>query len=534
MTLAETLERALGAWGQRAFLVHGTTETSYEQFGAGVRSLAASLANLGVRHGDGVLTVLPSGPEMLYCWFALARLGAVMLPVNPALVPSEVEPLLHRFGPRALIGEPAILDRYTGRLRPVLRVAVGDGAAPGALAFSELVASGGEPPPDRTKPWDPCMVLQTSGTTDRPKGAVLSHLSYVWPASEFGRWMEVVPEDRFFGCLPLFHLAGQAFAVSALTSGASLVLVDRFRAQVFWDQVRRARATLVRHLGEMLAVLCARPARPDDREHGLRAIYGGGARQAVAEEFESRFGVPVVEGYGLSETNTVLRNTLDGRRHGSLGQPLPYSRVRVADERGVELPPHVTGEIQVERNPVMMLGYLGDSEQTDASFVQQWFRTGDLGYRNEDGWFFFVGRSNNVIRRRGENIHPAHIERILDQHPAIVESAVVGVADRFGGEEIKAYVVLRRGARLPPQALVEWCRTRLAEFEIPRFWTLCRELPRTPTYKIRRRGLAEVDPTGVAFDCHTAGGLLGPAAEVDGLASGAGGRQELWSIERGS
>ncbi|HVR08970.1 MAG TPA: AMP-binding protein [Thermoanaerobaculia bacterium] len=488
-TLTALLESTVSRWGDCPFLVGERGMVRYGAFQQGVHGLASTLAERGVAAGDRVVVVMPSCPEILYLWFALARLGAIMVPVNPALADVEIAPVLRHVAARALIGDTCRLAAYAGHLAPDLRIAATQGSDLAPLLLPRPAGSAA-----RVSAADPVSLLLTSGTTDLPKVAALSHASFVIPAREFGRWMKVGPADRFFACLPLFHMAGQAFAASAVAAGASLLVVPRFSARSFWDLVRRHRVTLVRHLGEMLVVLCRQPATAGDRDHTLRAVYGGGARPEIADEFERRFGVAVVEGYGLTETNTVLRNELRRGRRGSIGRPLPYCEVRIAGRDGDPLPASaaaapVVGEIQVRRNPVMMSGYVGAPELTAAVFAGNWFHTGDLGWRDADDWFYFVGRSKDLIRRRGEHLVPSRIEGVLERHPAVALSAVIGVADEVGGEEAKAFVVLKPGCRSSPQDLVAWCRTSLAEFEVPRFFEMCSDLPRTDTHKINKAKL---------------------------------------------
>lgn len=488
MRLDELLDESATLQADNPFLIHGDEVVTYGETQARSNGLCWLFSDLGLRQGSRVAVILPNVPETLYTWFALARLGAVMVPLNPALVPAEIEPLLRSLEVEGIIGDAACVAGYGERLGLPVRVVVGDGEVEGAARFAA--------PPQPSAPAsragstaDVLTILQSSGTTGRTKSAALTHASYVLPAREFTRWMEVVPSDRFLGCLPLFHMAGQAFAASAMAAGASLALVSRFSAQHFWPQVRAHGITLVRHLGEMLALLCRRPEHPEDRQHTLRAVYGGGARVDVAEEFERRFGVPVVEGYGLTETNTVLRNELRQRRRGSIGRPLPCFEVRIGGANGEALPPMEVGEIQVRRNGVMTPGYVGPAELTAASSLGDWFRTGDLGYRDEHGYYYFVGRQKDLIRRRGENINPGSIEEVLERHPEVAATAVVGVPDEVGGEEVKVYLVCRPGARVEPEELVAWCRPWLAEFEIPRYFEICAELPRTATDKINKSEL---------------------------------------------
>jgi crotonobetaine/carnitine-CoA ligase len=496
LILCELLEQAASRFGSRPFLLTSVGEVSYLEGLARVSGAARLLADCGIRRGDRVAVVLPSSPEMAYAWFALGHLGAVLVPLNTALLPAETEPLLRAADARALIADAEHLPTYRSLLPWSVVLGVGDiGTAPGVLPFTAPPEANA--PPCAARPDDLLAILQTSGTTSRAKGVCLSHRGYTWPAREFVSWMRVVPEDRFLSCLPLFHMAGQAFLASAVAGGAAVAFAPRFSAHHFWEQVREHRITLTRHLGEMLAVLCRLPESPEDRRHTLRAVYGGGARADVAAEFERRFGALVVEGYGLSETNTVLRNEIWDRRPGSIGRPLPHCEVRIADPLGHPLPATVAGgepqvgEIQVRRNPVMMTGYIGGSGED--CFVDGWLRTGDLGYHDPRGDFYFVGRSKDTIRRRGENIHPAAIESVLDRHEALAASAVVGVPDELGGEEVKAFVVAKPGRSIDLAELGEWCRGFLAEFEIPRYFELCSALPRTETNKVnkgelRRRG----------------------------------------------
>jgi len=493
-TLIDLLESAALRWPDRPLLLGEPETVSYRDFLARVNGLAGLLADHGARHGDRIAAVLPNGPDLLALWLSLARLGAVLVPLNPALRFPEVESLLRDAGVSGLVSDARTLELYAAHLDLRLKMTVGaekpEETLPGAVAFAA--------PPLPESPFragagsDLSTILHTSGTTNRAKGAALTQTSYVWPAREFVRWMEIVPEDRFLVCLPLFHMAGQAFAIAAIAGGASLALVRKFSGHEFWPQVRRHGITVVRHLGEMLAVLLHQPESEDDRRHTLRAAYGGGARAELVEKFEARFGTTVVEGYGLTETNTVLRNEIGARRRGSIGRPPPYCEVRIAasKDQGV-------GEIQIRRNPVMMTGYVGgEPGLAQSCFEDGWFRTGDLGYRDADGYFYFVGREKDIIRRRGENIAPVHVEETLNRFPAVAHSAVVGVPDEVGGEEVKAFLVCRPGRTIDLAELIDWCHEQLAEFEIPRYFEICAELPGTSTHKINKGELRKAGTAG--------------------------------------
>lgn len=483
-SLTDLLADTVSRHADRPFLIRdGAAAVPYGEFFERVEIMASSLAALGVAPGDRVAVILPNGEESLHLWFALARLGAVMVPLNPALVPAEIVPLLAATKSRTLVSDAERLNRIAAAVELPVKIVVGGVGGRGRVAYFDLFRSSVTKLP-KAAPLDPLSILYTSGTTGKPKGALLTHSSYVLPAREFRQWMEATPEDRFLGCLPLFHMAGQAFAASAVAAGAALALVDRFRGSRFWSEVRSHRITVVRYLGQMLAVLLNRPPVPEEKRHGLRAIYGGGAEPRVAEAFERRFGVPVVEGYGLTETNTVLRNEIGRRRRGSIGRALPFYDVKIVDDSGDEVPDGSEGEILIRQTQVMMRCYFSDPALTASALTDGWLHTGDLGRRDEDGFFYFAGRSKNLIRRRGEMISPKAVEEVLERHPLIEVAAVVGVPDALGGEEVKAFLLCRGGDSISCRELVGWCRESLADFEIPRYFEFCDDLPRTATHKI--------------------------------------------------
>jgi acyl-CoA synthetase (AMP-forming)/AMP-acid ligase II len=415
-----------------------------------------------------VAAVLPHGADLLVLWLATARVGGVFVPVNPALTAPERATIVHHVQPRLIVADA---DPDAARW---------DGGHPRIeRGWLTAVEPADEAPPSTVDPGDPVTVLYTSGTTGLPKGCLLSHRTYTAPAPGFVDRIGLCAEDRLLACLPLFHMAGQSFAVSGIAAGAHIAIVRRFSASRFWQQAVDTGATVFRYLGEMLPLLLRQQSGPAPAGHRLRLGYGGGARPAVRAAFERRFGIAIVEGYGLSETNTVLCGP---GGQGSLGMPLPPAEVRV------DAPPGEIGELQV-RGPALMLGYHRDPERTAATRTGEWQRTGDLGRAHPDGSFSFVARRSDLIRRRGEHVDPAEVEEALTAYQGVAAAAVIAAAGTYSDDRIEAFVVPARGHELHPAELRAWCAARLAAFKRPDVVTVIDRMPMTATTKIDKPAL---------------------------------------------
>lgn len=463
--LATTARRHPG----RVAITDGPVGLTYQQLDRTVNGLAAVLRERGISRGEPVAAVLPHGTDLLTLWLATARIGGVFVPVNGALTGPERATIIRHVQPKLIIAE-AVRDTAAwdgGRTR----------VEPGWLNADAEPTD--EPPPSDVAPDDPVTVLYTSGTTGLPKGCLLSHRTYTAPASSFVDRIGLHSEDRLLACLPLFHMAGQSFAVSGMVAGAQLAIVRRFSATQFWQQAVDTGATVFRHLGEMLSLLLRQPPSPASTRHRLRLGYGGGARPAVRAAFERRFGIAIVEGYGLSETNTVLCGP---HGQGTLGMPLPPAEVRV------DAPLGEVGELQV-RGPALMLGYHRDPERTAATRTGDWRRTGDLGRAHPDGSFSFVARRSDVIRRRGEHVDPAEVEEALAAHRSVAAAVVVAATGAHSDDRIEAFVVPAHGNELRVAELRKWCAARLAAFKRPDVFTVIDRIPMTATTKIDKSAL---------------------------------------------
>jgi acyl-CoA synthetase (AMP-forming)/AMP-acid ligase II len=283
-------------------------------------------------------------------------------------------------------------------------------------------------------------------------------------------------------------MAGLSLLASAVSCGGHVILRPRFSGSRFWRDVERYGITVFRHLGEMLAVACVQPAASPQRGRSLRVVYGGGASAPLAVEFSRRFGVAVVEGYGLSETNTVLCNRLGEQVPGTLGTPLPHVEVRLAGTVGETVIGAGVGELWIRRNAAMMIEYFR-APAANERIAGGWFRTGDLVRRNACGRLTFVGRKDEMLRRRGENIDPAEIEEVLRSCRDVRRAAAIGVRDEFGGTELAAFLEPVDGATLEERDVLDVCAKRLAAFKHPRSIHILERLPRTATEKINRAEL---------------------------------------------
>jgi crotonobetaine/carnitine-CoA ligase len=364
----------------------------------------------------------------------------------------------------------------------------------------------------QVKPEDVSMLVYTSGTTGNPKGVMITHQMYAAAGQGFAAWTGSTSEDRFFTCLPYYHANSQYYStMGSLAAGASLVLVDRFSATRFWDQVRDSRATVVNFIGMMMPVLLKQPPTARDRENSVRLFYGSPAlAPELLSEFEGRFGARVLIGFGLTETcYGTIERLGEVHRAGSSGKvrwhpdPRFLNQLRIVDG-GKEVPAGTVGEITLS-NPAVMPGYWRDPARTEEALRDGWLYTGDLGRLDEEGHLYFVDRKKDVVRRRGENISSQEVEDVIKRHPRVLDCAVIAVPSELGEDEVKAYVVPR--SSLTPEEVVYWCAERLAYFKVPRYVELRQDFPRTPTLRVRKDLLRQEreDLTSGCFDRDQAG-----------------------------
>ncbi|HEX9032197.1 MAG TPA: long-chain fatty acid--CoA ligase [Streptosporangiaceae bacterium] len=485
------------------------TLTNAELFGR-VNALAAGLTDRGVRTGDIVAMVLHNCPEFLELIYAVNRIGAAFLPLNTRLAPAEWEYILGNSDATVLVSDaefaPGLDAVMSGLPRLTTRVVVGDAAAEGWLGYEDLVGSGAgaRVPVADVAGGALQRLMYTSGTTSRPKGVCISHANLIW--KNLGLMVQFGLTDRDVTAVggPLYHVGALDMGgLATLHAGGSLVLQRRFDAPELIGLIARHRATTVWLAPAMVnAVLRADEAHQADLG-SLRVIMSGGEKMPEArlkQILDLLPGVWFADAYGLTETvssDTFMPFESMHAKLGSVGKPLPHNRVRVADDQGVSVPPGAIGEVLV-RGPKVFSGYWRDAEATQRAFTDGWFRTGDMGFADEDGFLYIADRKKDMIVSGGENIATPEVERALYEHPDIVEAAVVGHPDERWGEVPHAFVVVRAGAALTAAEVAEFCGSRIAKFKVPKYVTFVRELPRTASGKVIKRELRGMPETGRA------------------------------------
>ena len=508
-TVLAVLDHAASRDGDRAAIRCGGSDVAVAGLRDDSLSLAGALAAHGIEPGDRVALMMGNVPEFLVAWFGILRAGAIEVPVHSAYRGLLLEHILRESGARVLVCDAGLADRLQGLVVPELRHVIVRGAEPDAVAgigasgFGAALAS---PPLTHGPPVTPddvACILYTSGTTGPSKGAVLTHRANLQLARANVELMEYTAADVLYTAFPLFHVNAKfTSVVSSMLAGARLVLDDRLSASRFWETMRDHGVTSFNYMGTMLSMLAKQPARADDRDHPVQRAYGGGCGGALWLEFEERFGVRLHEHYGMTEIGIATWNTRTVRRPGSCGRAAPYFEVRVADAGDVEVPVGEIGEIQIRsRHPGTILReYWARPEETISATRNLWFHTGDRAWCDEDGFFHYVDRLKDSIRRRGENVSSWEIESVLDVFPGVRESAAYGVPSDLGEDDVMVALVLEPGTELDVEALVAHCSARLAYFAVPRYLRVCDELPKTPSQRVQKFRLREDGVTPDAID----------------------------------
>lgn len=469
-TIPQFLRQKIAESPEKVFLFYQNQKITYRKFLENVERASAVLKARGIKRGDKVAILLPNHPFYLYIFLGLCELGAIGVHLNTKLTPREVREYRKRSDAKLLIDQ-----RSLRKLRKVFAQ---------AKPFQSKI---------RIKPSDVCSLIFTSGTTGPPKIVMQTHQTYTLTGESFGSWVGMGQEDRLLTFLPLSHINAQAYSFfGALGAGAQLVLLDDFSASRFWETASQYKATEFNTVGPILSYLEKTPPNPREKKHKVRIIYHGGPlSEEKRRTLQKRWGVKIIKGYGLSESTFGL---IEGRPRQHPQDP-KINRMKLAQNGPAPRSPAEPrrsggggGEILL-KNPAVMKGYYKDPQATSEALRGGWLHTGDIGRMDKEGRIAIIGRIKDMARLKGENVSLAEVEGVLNDHPAVLESAAI--AKKVGADEaIRAYVVFKGKKRTSQEELLRWCQKRLAEFKIPGEFISVPNLPKTPTGRIAKPKLA--------------------------------------------
>jgi crotonobetaine/carnitine-CoA ligase len=495
--LVTALQRAAARWPNRAAWTFPLGERlTFGEVADQSTALAAGLAARGVEAGDRIGVMLSNTAAFPLVWFALARLGAAMVPLNPRYRSADLDHLLRTARCRAVVSRPQDWESLGA-------LTAESADSPPVWDVTALAAGAPSSEPLRDINPDDCLNIQfTSGTTGRPKGCILTHHYWITLGrsliTEFPRLGE---EDVMLTAQPFYYVDPQWNVVAALLAGAHLIVLDGFHPSTFWDEVRAHHVTYFYCLAAMPTLLLTTPVADSDTDHQVRVIQCSAIPPARHRELERRWGVPWFEAFGMTETGADLR--VDETDHdllvgsGCVGAPASHRQVRIVGADGHPTTPGSSGELQL-RGPGMMSGYFDDPRATAAAFDGEWFRTGDLAHLDDAGRVYLDGRIKDMIRRSGENIAAREVEDVLMTHPDVQLAAVLAVPDDVRGEEVKAVIVATPGHEPAAASLAAYAGERLAAFKVPRFWEFRTSLPLTASHRVAKASLGA--PVGPVHD----------------------------------
>ena len=530
-TLRDLWQSVVERKGRRHFLtfqnrVGDVFEYTYAAFDEDVNRIANVFLDLGIEKGDHVALHLHSSPEFLMCLFGLAKIGAVAVPINEQYLADEAEYILENSDAICVVVEPLFYETYQELLarghyfpKGVVVARAGTESPRSNIDFSSIYTPLGTVEEGQQGIYDfwmmrceqsailrdscelasddPVQIIYTSGTTSRPKGVVLTHANMVF-SGLYGDWeVSLRGSDRVLTSMPACHSNFQLAALMpVITAGASLIIIEKYSATRFMKQIRHYKATVIQCVAMMLRTLLLQPVDPEEKNHCVREVlYFIPITDAEKEEFEQRFNMRIMNTYGSTESIgwAITDPPVGARNWPSVGRAGLGYKARICDMNDNELPPGEVGEIQIkgERGRSVMLEYYNNPEATENTFsVDGWLKTGDQGYQDDNGWFYFVDRKVNMVKRSGENISTTELEEILEQHPAIAEAAVIGVPDPIRDQAIKAFVRFAPGESMTLAEVEQYCKDHMASFKVPNFYEVVEDFQRTCSMKIEKKLLS--------------------------------------------
>jgi crotonobetaine/carnitine-CoA ligase len=512
-TVPEMLHRQAERYGERPVITIGGVTFSHVGLRDAAAGRAAALAAAGIAAGDRVAIMCGNRAELLLTIFGSAWLGAIAVPINTASRGAQLEHILANCGARLLVVEreltPVLTSLDPERIALATLWLVGEGSAADLPRFVSVPFPDPLEPiaPHESDPGDTFAILYTSGTTGLSKGVCCPHAQYFWWAVYTGGLLDLREADVLVTTLPIFHTNALNACFQALLHGAQLVVEPRFSASNFMPSLARHKATVTYVLGAMVPMLLAQEKSPADLAHRVRIALAPAVPAHFHQAFTERFGFGLLDGYGSTETNCIMGASLAEQRPGCMGRLLPRFSARVVDDQDNALADGEAGELVLRADEpfAFAAGYFGMADKTVEAWRNLWFHTGDRVIRDPDGFYRFVDRMKDAIRRRGENISSYEVEQVLVSHPAIENAAVFPVRSELAEDEVMATIMLRAGAQIAPTALLDYCQPRMPYFAVPRYLEFVDKLPTTASGKVTKYQLRERGITAATWDREKAG-----------------------------
>lgn len=516
-TIGDLVVKKAAKNGDKPAIMFEDKSVSYRDLKINANRIAEHLTQIGIRKGDKVAVMMLNGPEIIYTWFATALIGAIFVPLNTALKGEILRYQIDDSDSKIIFLDSHLLQFFNPireYLKKIIYVVVFDKSRKYEVngtftSFEEVTKNGELRDSVEVLPEDIASILYTSGTTGPPKGVVLAHRAYVESALRVSRSAHLRETDIFYNTLPLFHTSGQTVStLPTLFNDLKIIHEEWFHASVFWQNIKRCEATITFLLSSMITILLKRDVVPEGKTHKLRVAFTGGMPKNQMKEFENRFNLKTLECYAMTETcgGVVLSNPIGAVKIGSIGIPVEGFEAKVVNEYDQDLQSNKIGELLIRPTKPfsMLLEYYKKYDKTVESFRNFWFHTGDYVYQDDEGYFYFVERKKDIIRRRGENIAPFSIEMVVNTHPKVRESVAVGVPSEMGEEEVKLCVTLLPDSKLDPVDFLKWCDENLPYYMVPRYIEILEEIPKTANQKAQRYLLKQRGVSN-AFDRETIG-----------------------------
>jgi carnitine-CoA ligase len=495
-TVYELVKEKRSLHPSKVFLYFQDQCITYEDLLLRVNQTAHYLKSKGVKKGDKIALLLDNSPEFYYFWLGCGAIGAVLVPINTASTPFEIEYFIDHSGAVGFIGEEPLLKDKIKNVIESRNLLFTDVINHNWLINLNKYSTSNHP--DDVSSKDVCCIMYTSGTTSKPKGAEITHENYIFAGETSVRNQWLTPFDRYLIFLPLFHVNSQYYtSMASLVAGCSIILQKKFSSSTFWDDVQRYQPTISSFVATVIKMLLQNKDHPNEKDHTLKkAGYGLFVTYNELEEFESRFGIRLFQWFGLTEsiTTSIVTPIYDKRIKDDKTGIVPIGKaalgheVKIVDDNGAELGPNQIGEIII-KSPSLMKGYYKNPEATNETLKNGWLYTGDNGYYQESGYIWFVDRNKDMIKRAGENISSIEVENVIRDHPSVEDCAVISVPDHLREESVAAFIKIIKDKTLSEEELKSHCEERLSYFKVPQIFKFVDNFPRTSIGKIQKNQL---------------------------------------------